>query len=535
MALLEQIREANAFDRADRGERLRLVRERLQKIMALCLERSAFYARDAVLLRELVSETDNERFFARYKQVTPLTKSELGTRFDDIVTDRELTNERIKQFDAAHADGLGILQTQSDAYQAIKTSGTSGNVVYMADSVANIKQVMSLVFYRALLRVMYQARLLPVLVPLCRPLFMLFRKRMGPRTPRTPPRESFRPRLGERIRRFFKPSVLVFVHRGNRSVYRGSTANSQPLWLRLVLFVRVLSHEETLASILAQTQWLQPEFMFGLPSRIEWLARAQLAGELAIDPLAVYVGGETLHAELLELFQKAWPQALIVNTYGATETKVIATACAECNELHLCEDIVHMELENERGEPVGDDEPAARVYATSLRNGVVPVLRYEMTDNIVTLPDAGCRWRTRRIRVKGREPAFLWVQHRKTEEWVPLNGRMLKERLVTIEGASGFMVRHSEPGRIELSFVTDRHDEVLSLRLEQRGRDALDALARDAGKRLDDLIPEVRVMVYDADGWNQAGGKLNTITSSVTPPTLAAQTLATVTTHTEAP
>ena len=521
MGMLGRILEANAFDRLGQSERRRAVRLRLQSLLAHALANSPFYGRDAELMRELATEQDDARFFARYRELRPLTKGELSAHFDTIVTDRELTIEAIRRFDAEHADGLGILQTRAAAYQAIKTSCTSGGVVYIADSVANIKQVMSVVLFRALVRVLYQARLLPVLIPLFRPLFVALRGRSSSKKPAEASARPFRPGLGERISRFFKPCVLVFVHRGNRSVYRGTTSHSQPLWSRLLMFPRVLSHEESLASILAQTQWLQPEFMFGLPSRIEWLARAQLGGELSIDPLAVYVGGETLHAELLDLFRKAWPEALIVNTYGATETKVIATACAECQELHLCEDIVYLELENEQGGPAPENEPAARVFATSLQNRVVPVLRYEMTDNIVPLPDAGCRWRTRRIRVKGREPAFLWTQHGKTQDWVPLNGRMLKERLVAIEGVTGFMVRHPEPGRAELSFVTQRRDEATAARIERAGRDALEALAREQGSALADLIPDVAVKIYDADCWNQAGGKLNAIASSVTPPTLA--------------
>jgi phenylacetate-CoA ligase len=522
MSMLAQLRTANAFDASDRGARRRAVRERLQQVLAHALAHSRFYARQAELLRELVRETDDERFFARFRELTPLTKHDLGTRFDDLVTDPELTLERVREFDSAHSDGLGILQTKRAAYQAIKTSGTSGNVVYMADTIANIKQIMSLVLFRALVRVLYQSGLVLVLLPLFRPLYMALRRRRMPREPKSPPAKVFRPGLRERITRFFKPCVLVFVHRGNRSVYRGTTSHSQPWWSRLLFHVPVISHEESLASILAQTQWLQPEFMFGLPSRIEWLARAQLAGELAIDPLAVYVGGETLHAELLELFRKAWPHALIVNTYGATETKVIATACPDCHELHLCEDIVYFELEDEEGRPVRDDEPAARVYATSLRNAVIPVLRYEMTDNVVPLPEADCRWRTRRIRVKGREPAFLWVTHRASGEWIPLNGRMLKESLVAIPDTTGFMVRHPEPGCLQLSFVVSKSDDACRAQVERAGRVALEALARDQGSSLSDLIPDVAIHVYDADGWNQAGGKLNTIASNVKPPTLRA-------------
>jgi acyl-CoA synthetase (AMP-forming)/AMP-acid ligase II len=318
------------------------------------------------------------------------------------------------------------------------------------------------------------------------------------------PSRRVAPGLLERVTRFFRPSILVFVHRGNRSVYRGTTSHSQPLWARLLLHVRVLSHEESLESILAGAGWQQPEFMFGLPSRIEWLARAQLEGRLAIDPVAVYVGGETLHAELLDLFRKAWPRSVVINTYGATETKAIATACGECGELHVLEDIVHLELYGEGGRPLQEGEFAHEVYCTGMWNRVTPVVRYAMTDRIQLLGDIGCAWRTRRIRVAGREPAFVWAQHQHTGAWVPLNARMLKESLVGLPDVLGFRVRYAEVGRLELTLVVSREGGEEALR-EAASR-AVAELTRDQGSAVTELLaprgdPRRERRALQSGGW----------------------------------
>jgi phenylacetate-coenzyme A ligase PaaK-like adenylate-forming protein len=519
--MLSRFREAARFDAADAVTRRALVRGRLEAMLRWCRDESPFYARYADAIDAVLAEPDNERFFAAYAGLPALTKQHMVDDFDALMTDRELSRARVEAFDAEHGDGLGILETARGAHQAIKTSGTSGTMVFVVDSVRCIKEVMSLLLFRALLRVLYQTGMWPVFLPFMRPLYRLARRlRRGAVEGAAP--TPLPPSVGERLARFFRPSLLVFVHRGNRSVYRGTTSHSQPLWVRLLMHIRVLSHEETLNTILRRTQWQQPEFIFGLPSRIGWLARAQLRGELRIDPLAVYVGGETLHAELLDLYKRAWPRTVVINTYGATETKGMATACAECGELHVLEDIVHLELYDAQGGPVAAGDVADQVFCTGLWNRVTPVLRYAMTDRIEVLPDAGCRWRTQRIRVRGREPAFLWAPHQKTGEWVPLNGRMLKESLVALPDAIGFMVRYVSAGAISLQFVLETDDATgeVSQRLTKGARAALAALVREQGSDVAELFPNVSVEVFDMQGWNEAGGKLGAIVASVLPPHL---------------
>ena len=515
--------DARSFDRLEAPARRTLVRERLQPFLAHCVAESRHYGDLRSQIEPLLSELDDARFFEGFAALPPLTKDTLVRDFERVVTDPEITLARVQGFDGEHTDGLGVLETARGAHQVLKTSGTSGTLVYIVDRVDTIKQVMSLLLYRALVRVLVTARMWPVLLPLMRPWYRFFRRVLrgapvahgAPGSAPVPPRA---PGLLERVTRFFRPSILVFVHRGNRSVYRGTTSHSQPLWARLLLHVRVLSHEESLESILAGAAWQQPEFMFGLPSRIEWLARAQLEGRLAIDPVAVHVGGETLHAELLDLFRKAWPRSVVINTYGATETKAIATACGECGELHVLEDIVHLELYGEGGRPLEEGEFAHEVYCTGMWNRVTPVVRYAMTDRIQLLGDIGCAWRTRRIRVAGREPAFVWAQHQHTGAWVPLNARMLKESLVGLPDVLGFRVRYAEVGRLELTLVVSREGGEAALR-EAASR-AVAELTRDQGSAVTELLPRVEIHVVSAEHFNREGGKLNAISATVLPPDL---------------
>jgi len=512
LSAFAEMRAAGRFDRADDGARRSLVVERLRALVTHALASSRFYLRDRAVLEALVVEHDETTFLRLYRDITPLTKDELCSSFDALVTDPSLTLDRCATFDASHAAGDAVLATgDGSAVQVIKTSGTSGTVVYIVDRVANIRRVMANVLFRALFRYAFRAGLLSYFLPFARPILRLFRASTGARKRRSHPLS-----FGERLARFFRPAVLVFVHRGNRSVYRGTTKHSQPWFVRPIAHIELVSHETSLETILDRTEAIDAEFIFGLPSRLEWLARAQLRGELSIDPLAIYVGGETLRADLVALFHEAWPRAHVVNTYGATETKVIAIACPDCRELHLLEDVVHLELYRENGTETGLDEIAEHVYATSMRNELLPVLRYTMTDRIAKLPDAGCRIRTPRIRVEGREPAFVWAK-RESGEWVPLNGRMLKERLVAIPGTSGFLLEARELGTIRLRLVADGTDPSL----ESRAREALSSWSHEQGGTLAAFFPSVAIEVVSTEEWNRLGGKLNTIVATVLPDTLA--------------
>jgi phenylacetate-CoA ligase len=493
---------ASRFDHAPRKVRRARVRRALEALARHCLAHARHY--DTGALRAVVDPAiGDDEFFARWRALPVLSKAELVTRFDDLATDPEITRQKVEAFDRDHAAGDASLITERGEYTVKKTSGTSGTIVYTVDTIGTQRRVTALLLMRALFRVLWRRGAVSLLIPGARQVRVL----------------ASRLRRGRR-RRLGRTSMLVFVHRGNRSVYQGASGRSLPLFARLMASVDIVSHSESLSDVLERAARQDPELIYGLPSRIEWLARAQERGELDLAPLAVYVGGETLYPEILDQLRRAWPGAAIINTYGATETKPIAIACPECGELHICEDLVYLELLDEEGDEIAPGHTAARVLATSLWNATVPVLRYELADRIELLGDAGCRVRTRRIRVRGREPAFLWLREPSSDRWLPLNGRMLREKLVAAVGRD-FMVRQPDPGRIEISLVVDRHDEGPAARygetLAAEGERCVRETLAEHG--WPDVPVEVDVQIFDPDGWNRVGGKLGAVTSDVKPPT----------------
>lgn len=142
--------------------------------------------------------------------------------------------------------------------------------------------------------------------------------------------------------------------------------------------------------VLAAVAVAQPTHLVGYPSVIGRLARAAMAGELRIAPVRVSTNSEPLLDEDRQAIREAW-HAPIHNVWGSTEIGVQAVGCGRDQGLHVCEDEVVLERVDDSGNPVGPDEPAARTLATGLANRTFPFIRYDLGDQVTSLPgDCAC-------------------------------------------------------------------------------------------------------------------------------------------------
>jgi phenylacetate-coenzyme A ligase PaaK-like adenylate-forming protein len=137
--------------------------------------------------------------------------------------------------------------------------------------------------------------------------------------------------------------------------------------------------------VLANMAAVAPTHLVGYATVIGRLARATLAGELAIRPRRVSTNSEPLLPEDREAIRQAWG-ATIHNLWGSTEIGVQAVGCGQGEGLHVCEDEVILERVDADGVPVSPDEPAVRTLATGLANRTFPFIRYDLGDEITFLP-----------------------------------------------------------------------------------------------------------------------------------------------------
>jgi phenylacetate-coenzyme A ligase PaaK-like adenylate-forming protein len=152
----------------------------------------------------------------------------------------------------------------------------------------------------------------------------------------------------------------------------------------------------------------QPEVLLSHVSMVGMLAGEQLDGRLTIRPRRVAVSGEVVSEEVRRRIAEAWGTDPI-ELYSSTETLVMAGESPERVGLHVSEDLMVLEVVDERGQTVPPGVPGYKVLATSLVNRALPLIRYELSDTVTLArgPDPTGRPYQRVQRVDGRNDDVL--------------------------------------------------------------------------------------------------------------------------------
>ena len=147
----------------------------------------------------------------------------------------------------------------------------------------------------------------------------------------------------------------------------------------------------------------QPTHLIAYPSILHRLALEKKAGRLSVSPQSMMCVAEPLLPEarqiILDVFEKP-----PMNMYGSSEAGGIAHSFPGSSGMHLMEDMNVYEPINETGIPVVPGVAAAKLLITNVANQLLPLIRYEQTDEVTFLdennPDP---WTGRRIAdIKGR-------------------------------------------------------------------------------------------------------------------------------------
>lgn len=148
---------------------------------------------------------------------------------------------------------------------------------------------------------------------------------------------------------------------------------------------------------------LQPLVVMAYASMLGVLAAEAEAGRLRISPRRIVTTSEPLLPEVRALAERVFG-APIANCWGTTEGGVLAVGCWQSSGMHLNEDLAIVEPVDTRGAPVPPGQPAAKVFITNLYNDTMPLIRYELTDEVELLEEpCPCGANTRRVAdVQGR-------------------------------------------------------------------------------------------------------------------------------------
>lgn len=128
---------------------------------------------------------------------------------------------------------------------------------------------------------------------------------------------------------------------------------------------------------------LEPTVLMGYSSILPRLAAEARDGRLRISPRRVVAISEPLLPEARDIVERTWG-APVASGYGMSEG-VFTGSCGLAN--HLPDDLCLFEPVTVVGVAVPSGQLADRVLVTNLYNTVLPLIRYEVTDEVVVLSD----------------------------------------------------------------------------------------------------------------------------------------------------
>jgi len=303
-------------------------RRALRVLLTVASSRSTWH-------RERLAGIDLENVAVEDIQTLPvMTKSDLMENFDDIVTDRRLTADVCANH-LAHLDGDSYL---FDEYHVIASGGSSGQLgmfVYGWEAWATC--------YSSIVRFQVRDwRSDPALVDVPRVVAVVAAARPT--------------HISAAIGRTFSGT--------------GMTRHLLPATLPLV-------------DIVAGLNELQPTILQGYGSLLHRLALEARTGGLRIRPRRIVAISEPLLPETRALLAEVWGAPVSIG-YGMSEG-VFAHGCA--HGTHLPDDLCLVEIVDSDGRAAPPGQLGQRILVTNLYNPVLPLIRYEVTDEVRVDPE----------------------------------------------------------------------------------------------------------------------------------------------------
>ena len=289
--------------------------------------------------------------------IPPMTKTDLMANWDEIITDQRLTLEVANaHLDRVAADGPAYLL---DEYHVIASGGTSGTRgVFVWDFQGWLE--LGLVGLRSVLWLQRQAA-----------------------------------RQGEPRRAFVMAANATHMTGALARTFAGArgagASRSFPVTLPL-------------AEIVAGLNMFDPTHINAYPSMLHRLVEEVRAGRLRLNAQELNCGSEPLLPEARRAIEEAFRRP-VLNTYASSEAGIMARSCPGSAGLHLNEDVAVYEPVDAQGRPVPPGTPAARLLVTNVINHALPLIRYELNDQVRLMaePNPG-PWTGRRLAdIQGRQ------------------------------------------------------------------------------------------------------------------------------------
>jgi len=301
------------------GDRLEAHRQQhLRGLLRHVRARSPWHARR---LGALDPDAATEADLAR---VPPMTKDDLMSHWDEIVTDPRLSLARREE----HLDGLREPAYLEGEFYAVASGGSSGSrgvFVYGWDEWA--------IFYASYTRWLFRG-------------------------------------IAARGQAFSEERVVASI---GASAPTHATSAAAQTFAAPGQEAHSFPVARPMAETVAGLNRLQPDILLGYASALHALASEALAGRLEIRPTWVWATSEPLLPEMAETIERAWG-SLPVNGYGTSDAGIMGSGCGHAPGIHLNDDLLIVEswrieynIERPHG-ALGGETPAAYAAGVGQEN-----------------------------------------------------------------------------------------------------------------------------------------------------------------------
>jgi phenylacetate-coenzyme A ligase PaaK-like adenylate-forming protein len=407
--------------------------------------------------------------------IKPITKDEIMSRFDDSVAHGELTIEEARAFTKSRERVGDLYKNQ---FMVATTSGTTGRVGYFVTDARSWASLNGALFARIL-----RHRLIPS--------------------------EVLRFCFGRRYR--MAMTIATEGHFITRLV-----SMFRPLLTRAIVTMKAFSVMAPRPATIDALNRYQPHYLHSYPTYLESLAYAQLGGELSIDPEFISLGSEPVSQIARLAIRRAFPNAEVSETYGATECVAMANQCKH-GRMHVNEDLCYLEPVDSQNHPVPVGVASDKVLLTNLVNYAQPLIRYELQDSIVlTGEECPCGSPMAVINIQGRsdDTFFFADASGRFQAHPPIPFETL---FLDVAGLAQYQLIHEQQNHLVVRFVPDKGADPSSI-VSHLGRRFADYFEKN-------LLGEcVRVVVEPVGHLERepGGHKLRQMYSKVPRPAIAA-------------
>lgn len=442
IGLLKAIGLVRKADKMTQNERINLQQHRLQELIKYVKRNSPYYAK----LYEGLDEN------------TPLSalpttnKTALMTHFDEWMTDRSITRQKVDAF----MSDLSNIGTKLDGkYLVYATSGSTGYPCIALYDTTTINVSSAIGVERSFAR---------------------------------------------------KQDMKSFIQQGGRTMalyadngfYLGCGSvryNQRKMpWKRNKM--KTCDVRLPMNQIVDTLNQFQPSMLGSYPTFLELLASEQEKGNLHIHPAIIMAGGEHLYDDVRERLSRVFG-CYVQTSYSCTEGGTVACECTE-KHFHVNDDWVIIEAVDENNRPVPYGTQSSKVLLTNLANSICPFIRFEITDRIV-MHNEPCPCGSTRpwLTLEGRTDDILLF-----DNGIRVAPFTLYALLKEVHGIHRFQLIQREGNQLELRLETDNKQ-----RLFEQAKHKLEDYLRQNG-----VIAEV-MLSPDAPAVHPISGKFKHIQS----------------------